>query len=184
MNDVMHTSHGGPWSSVAGHVHTLDGNRYGCNHTIGRMIPCLFYLQAILQPPPRDPILKKLAQERCATICPCGNNLTTENELIFPSFQIKTRPDRVLVLVFLSRPLFLRCNPSHLSLTFVTARVGPMIDPRFAPAIIKPKADFAVSTFTDELTKAQKRDTQILPKDSIAQYDIQPGKSVSNTEGR
>lgn len=58
-----------------------------------------------------------------------------------------------------------------------------MIDPRFAPAIIKPKADFAVSTFTDELTKAQKRDTQILPKDSIAQYDIQPGKSVGNTEG-
>lgn len=48
------------------------------------------------------------------------------------------------------------------------------MDPKLAPAMINPKADFAVSTFIDEFTKAQKRDTQMLPKDSIAQYDTHP----------
>lgn len=48
------------------------------------------------------------------------------------------------------------------------------MDPKLAPAIINPKADFAVSTFVEELTKAQKSDTPMLPKDSIAQYDIHP----------
>lgn len=52
--------------------------------------------------------------------------------------------------------------------------VGPMMDPKLAPAMIKPKADFAVSTFTEEFTNAQKRETQMLPNDSIAQYDIHP----------
>lgn len=49
-----------------------------------------------------------------------------------------------------------------------------MIDPKLAPAMINPNADFAVSTFIEEFTNAQKRDTQMLPNDSIAQYDIQP----------
>lgn len=59
-------------------------------------------------------------------------------------------------------------------LTFVTASVGPVIEPKLAPAMIKPYADLAVSTFMEEFTKAQKRDTQMLPNDSMAQYDIHP----------
>lgn len=57
------------------------------------------------------------------------------------------------------------------------------MDPKFAPAMIKPKADLAVSTFTEEFTKAQKRDTQMLPNDSIAQYDIHP-EQTKNTNKR
>ena len=49
-----------------------------------------------------------------------------------------------------------------------------MMEPKLAPAMISPKADFAVSMLTEEFTNAQKRDTQMLPKDSIAQYDTHP----------
>ena len=59
--------------------------------------------------------------------------------------------------------------------------VGPMMDPKFAPAMIKPKADLAVSTLTEEFTKAQKRDTQMLPNDSIAQYDTHPAMKIQAT---
>lgn len=50
-----------------------------------------------------------------------------------------------------------------------------MIDPRLAPARIRPNADFAVATSMDEFTKDQKWHTQMLPNDSIAQYDTHPG---------
>lgn len=57
------------------------------------------------------------------------------------------------------------------------AIVGPMMEPRLAPAMIKPYADFAPSTFMEEFTNAQNRDTQMLPNDSIAQYDTHPGRT-------
>lgn len=44
-----------------------------------------------------------------------------------------------------------------------------MMDPRFAPAMMRPYADLAPSTFMEEFTNAQKSDTQMLPNDSIAQ---------------
>lgn len=67
---------------------------------------------------------------------------------------------------------------SDAELTLVTARVGPMMDPRLAPARMRPNADLAVSTSIDALTKDQKWDTQMLPNDSIAQYETQPGRAL------
>lgn len=43
------------------------------------------------------------------------------------------------------------------------------MEPKFAPAMMRPYADFAPSTFMEEFTNAQNKDTQMLPKDSMAQ---------------
>ena len=59
-----------------------------------------------------------------------------------------------------------------------------MMDPRFAPARIRPNADLAVCTSIDAFTKDQKWHMQMLPNDSIAQYDTHPGKRVGVVDNK